>query len=41
MEITKPMYLRWKQQYGGTQAEEGKRLTHRDDSKFQHVLDFG
>ena len=27
IEVTQPTYQRWKQQYGGMQAEEAKRLT--------------
>ena len=27
IEVTQPTYHRWKQQYGGMQAEEAKRLT--------------
>ena len=27
IEVTPPTYHRWKQQYGGMQAEEAKRLT--------------
>ena len=27
IEVTQPTYHRWRQQYGGTQAEEARRLT--------------
>ncbi|MFN9872470.1 MAG: transposase [Cyanobacteriota bacterium] len=27
IEVTQPTYYRWRQQYGGMQAEEARRLT--------------
>ena len=28
IEVTQPTYHRWRQEYGGMQAEEARRLTH-------------
>ena len=33
LEVSQPTYHRWKQQYGGMQAEEAKRLTQLEKEK--------
>lgn len=40
IEVTQPAYHRWKQQYGGMQAEEAKRLTQleRENARLKKLL---
>ena len=40
LEVTQPTYHRWKQQYGGMQAEEAKRLTQleKENARLKKLL---
>ena len=40
IEVTQPTYHRWKQQYGGMQAEEAKRLTQleKENARLKKLL---
>jgi putative transposase len=40
IELTQPTYHRWKQQYGGMQAEEAKRLTQleKENARLKKLL---
>jgi cell shape-determining protein MreC len=40
IEVTQPTYHRWRQQYGGMQAEEARRLTQleRENARLKKLL---
>ncbi len=40
IEVTQPTYHRWRQQYGGMQAEEVRRLTHleKENARLKKLL---
>ena len=40
IEVTQPKYHRWRQQYGGMQAEEARRLTQleKDNARLKKLL---
>ena len=40
IEVTQPTYHRWRQQYGGMQAEEAKRLTQleKENARLKKLL---
>ena len=40
IEVTQPTYHRWRQQYGGMQAEEARRLTQleKDNARLKKLL---